>query len=67
MIEHEDVLYRPVLRGLLDPRALTDGSISLGEIALLNEAIDIQDENQHRAQKAVQRKQEADERRKKRR
>lgn len=56
MVDHEDFIYRPVLRGYLDPRALTDGSISLGEIALLNEAIDIQDENQHRMQKALERK-----------
>jgi len=57
MMEGEDLLYRPVLRGILDPRALDDGSISLGRIMLLNEAIDVEDENKHRFAIAIAEKQ----------
>ncbi|MNK60452.1 hypothetical protein D3C87_795860 [compost metagenome] len=54
MEEGEDILYRPVMAGKLDVRALTDGSVSLGQIMRLNEAIDVENENQYRATKAAE-------------
>lgn len=53
MEDGEDILYRPVMAGKLDVRALTDGSISLGQIMRLNEAIDVENENRHRAHLAA--------------
>lgn len=52
MADGEDILYRPVLEGLLDPLALADGRASLGLVMRLNEAIDVRNENQHRRAKA---------------
>lgn len=49
MVEHEDWVFRPVLRGLIKGESLLDGSVDLGYIALLNEAIDVEQENTHRA------------------
>lgn len=63
----EDALYRPVLAGVLDPRALDDGSISLYGVMLLNEALDVREENQHRAQRALRAAAEAEQRRRSRR
>lgn len=54
MIDGEDFIYRPVTEGILDPRALEDGSIGLYGIMLLNEALDVKAENQHRARKAAE-------------
>jgi len=51
MFDGEDWLYRPVLAGRLDVRALHDGSISLYQIGLLNEAMDVEAENKLRQQK----------------
>jgi hypothetical protein len=39
---------RPVLRGLLRAESLIDGSVDLAYVADLNDAIDVQDENQRR-------------------
>lgn len=39
---------RPVLRGLLKAESLLDPSIDLAFIALLNEALDVEQENIHR-------------------
>lgn len=46
---------RPVLRGLCRFESLKDGSLNLSDIALMNDAIDVQDENAYRAQEAVKR------------
>lgn len=43
---------RPVLRGLCRLESLKDGSLDLCDIALLNDAIDVQDENAWRSQEA---------------
>lgn len=45
MIEEEDWLFRPVLRGLIKAESLKDKSIDLAYIALLNEVIDVEVEN----------------------
>lgn len=52
MVEGEDVMYRPVLRRVLPESALYDGTVSLGRVMLLNEAIDVEDENIYRFNKA---------------
>lgn len=54
MEDGEDILYRPVLAGRLDARALDDGSISLEGVMRLNEAIDVENENRFRAHKAAE-------------
>lgn len=53
MIGEEDWLMRPVLRQLIRAESLLDGSVDLEYIALLNEAIDVEDENRRRFEKAV--------------
>lgn len=47
-----DWLMRPVLRGLCRLESLKDGSLDLCDIALMNDAIDVQDENAWRSQEA---------------
>lgn len=48
MPEGDDELMRPVLRGLIKYESLKDGSLDLCDIARLNDALDIQDENNRR-------------------
>ncbi len=52
MAGDEDWLFRPVMRGMLKAESLLDENIDLEFIALLNEAIDVEQENQYRARKA---------------
>lgn len=47
-----DWLLRPVVRGYCSFEALKDGTIDLEDIALLNDAADLHDENQRRAEEA---------------
>lgn len=49
----EDWLLRPVLRQALPYAELHGTVISLHDIALLNEALDVQDENQARISEAL--------------
>lgn len=56
MADGEDWLFRPAVRGLMRAESLFDGSVSLGRVALLNEALDVNDENSARAQKALAKK-----------
>lgn len=44
---------RPVLRGLCRYESILDGTLSLCDIADLNDAIDAMDENSYRAQEAA--------------
>lgn len=39
---------RPVLRGVLPYTALLDGSVDLGDIEIINRALDVSDENEYR-------------------
>jgi len=48
MVEEEDWLFRPVLRGMIKGESLVNGEVDLAYIAMLNEAIDVELENQHR-------------------
>ncbi len=54
MADGEDWLFRPVMRGLLKAESLLDTTIDLEFIALLNEAIDVEQENQARLRKVAQ-------------
>ncbi len=48
-----DWLMRPVLRGLCRYESLKDGTLDLADIALMNEALSVEDENAYRAQEAM--------------
>jgi hypothetical protein len=48
MASGEDWLLRPVLRGLCKYESLLDGTIRLVDISKLNEALDVEFENQRR-------------------
>lgn len=51
MDEQEDWIMRPVLRGLIRYESLKDGTLDLQDIALLNEALDVEAENDYRLEK----------------
>lgn len=48
----EDWLLRPVLRGLCKYESLIDGTLTLADVALLNDALDVQEENEMRYREA---------------
>lgn len=48
MTSGEDWLLRPVLRGLCKYESLLEGAVMLIDIAKLNEALDVEAENQRR-------------------
>jgi hypothetical protein len=52
----EGWLLRPVLRGMCKYESLKDGTLTLCDIALMNEALDVEDENQSRAAEAQSRR-----------
>lgn len=45
-------MLRPVLRGLCKYESLVDCSLGLEDIALMNDALDVQDENEERYREA---------------
>lgn len=49
MASGADFLMRPVLRGMCRYESLKDGTLDLNDVAELNEAIDVADENARRA------------------
>jgi len=49
----EDWLLRPVMRGLCKYESLIDGTISIDDVALLNDALDVQEENTERIKEAL--------------
>lgn len=53
--DHEDWLMRPVLRGVLRGESLIDPNVRLEFIADLNDALDVQDENDWRVSEALNR------------
>lgn len=53
MADKEDWLFRPVLRGLIKGESLFDGTLSLGQVALFNEAVTVELENQVRQHRAL--------------
>jgi len=52
----KDWLMRPVLRHLCRYESLKDGTLDLYDIAEMNDALDVEDENQSRATEAAKRK-----------
>ncbi len=44
---------RPVLRGLCRYESLKDATLDLCDVALMNEALDVCDENEYRAREAM--------------
>ena len=53
MLTEEDWLFRPVMRGMIRAESLIDGVVDLAFIAVLNDACDVEDENNRRARDAV--------------
>lgn len=45
MSDGTDFLMRPVLRGMCLYESLKNGSVSLGDVARMNDAIDVEGEN----------------------
>lgn len=43
---------RPVLKGMCRFESLKDGTLSLADVALMNDALDVQNENERRLLKA---------------
>lgn len=52
MEEGEEWLLRPVLRGLCRYESLKNGELDLSDVALMNEALDVEAENRYRAEHA---------------
>jgi hypothetical protein len=56
MASGEDWLMRPVLRGLCKYESLINGTVDLFDIARMNEALDVTDENERRINEALAKK-----------
>jgi len=54
--DNEDWLLRPVMAGMCRYESLIDGSLGMVDIARMNDALDVRDENQRRYQKATEKK-----------
>lgn len=52
MPDGEDWLYRPVARGMCKYESLTDGTLSLFDIAKMNDVLDVMQENEARFRQA---------------
>lgn len=53
MGDKEDWLFRPVAAKILAPESLINGAVDLEYVATLNEMLDVQSENQRRAELAT--------------
>ena len=51
----EDWLLRPVIKGMCRYESLKDCSLSLADVALMNDALDVRDENERRYLKSKKR------------
>lgn len=56
MATGEGWLLRPVVRGCCRYESLLDGTLSLEDVANLNDALDVQDENERRYRAFLERK-----------
>lgn len=54
MVGNEDWLFRPVLAGHIKAESLLDGTVDLAFIALVNEAMEVEAENQYRTRKELE-------------
>lgn len=52
--DHMDYLMRPVLEGMCRMESLYDGTLSLDQVALMNDALDVKAENMRRQQQAME-------------
>ena len=50
MPDGEDWLLRPVLAGCIRYESLIDGTLDLADVATLNDALDVRDENRFRVE-----------------
>ena len=48
----EDWLWRPVARGLCKYESVIDGTLTLSDIATMNEVLDVESENERRYHEA---------------
>lgn len=48
MTSEEDLLFRPLLEGMIKYESLKNGEIDLLDVAKMNEALDVKFENQKR-------------------
>jgi len=53
MTDGEYWIMRPVLEGLCHYESLVNGALDLADVARMNEAIDVRQENEARAQDAL--------------
>ena len=53
---NEAWLFRPVLRGLCKAESLYDGTLRIEHLAKLNDAIAVEEENQQRMRRALEKK-----------
>ena len=60
MPDGTDFVMRPVMAGLCRYESLNDGTLTLCDIAALNDALDVRDDNEFLAAQEQQRKQEVD-------
>jgi len=58
MASGEDWVMRPVLRGLCRYESLIDGTLDLFDVARMNEALDVNDENERRVNEALAKQRE---------
>jgi hypothetical protein len=49
----DDWLMRPVLHGMCRFESLKNGAVDLYDIALMNDALDVQDENERRLSESL--------------
>jgi len=54
MNEEEDWVMRPVLEGLCKYESLIDGTLSLVDVARMNEALEVRQENEARFNQAME-------------
>lgn len=59
MPDGEDWLLRPVLAGCCRYESLVDGTLSLEDVACMNDALDVRAENEARYIKAMEHKRES--------
>lgn len=48
MVDGEDPMFRPVMANKLKAESLIDGTVDLAYVVLVNEALDVESENQWR-------------------
>lgn len=52
--EDEEWVLRPIRRGMCQYESLVNGALGLHDLARMNEALDVEDENESRARAALE-------------